>query len=144
MPLNKEITQTNIWLLSSFWWLYSQCFTIHTHTHLCVCPWSPARRYIYTNSFHNLQRLRSTKVNRSDERNLPCNKKGKKQIISRRNYCWCRLFSHFLQMRLLKPNLGYITSCKQQEALVSTFMSFNEDGAISSLNGSILKLIDSF
>ena len=56
----------------------------------------------------------------------------------------------FLQTYLLKPNSCCIVWSRQQETLVSTwrqrklYMSFNREGAISTLNGGSLKLVDNF
>ena len=87
--------------------------------------------FINTISIYNLARLRTTNTSRSNE----CKSQGKKQMISSRNYRGCK---HSQEAAAARSIGLYMNSDKTK------FMCFKQDGAISTLNGKPLKLLDHF
>ena len=84
-------------------------------------------------------------INRSNKRKWLHTKKGKEHTISNRNYYWCRL------CRQCTTSYKYVCSSwiKAAESInfymnsdKSEFISLNQDGTISSLNGKTLRLVN--
>ena len=119
---------------------------------LQYCCWSFAKRYISTIFVYNLPKLWTLNVSRSNKRKWLYTKKGKKQMISCRNYNRLRLCRWFNTS--CKYNCpSWIPTAHRLEQTVggiglhintikTEYMCFKREGAISTLNGWPLKLAD--
>ena len=117
------------------------------------CCWCSARGYISPISVHNLPRLRTTNVDRSNERKLLYIKKGKKQTITRTNYYGRRLSRWHSAFSKYTCSSWILTNCLEQAACgigihlnadKTKYTCFNQKGDIFTVNGGSLKLVDKF
>ena len=89
------------------------------------CCWCSARGYISPLSVHNLPRLCTSNINRSNKRKWLYTKKGRKQIITHKKHHerrLCRWYSTSGKYTYPKPNPSCTVWSRQQMVLTSIWM----------------------
>ena len=123
------------------------------HLLLWHCHRYAGRQHVSTIPLHNLRWLRTSDVDRFNERKWPYTGKGKRQIILRTNYYRCRLrWWHNVSSKYIRQAESLLYSLERVaggivlhvKAGKTEYMCFNKSGYISALNGDSLKLVHKF